>query len=183
MASSDCTVHALDKVRGAPFTFLPTMTPHLSASFRRGAHLSRRAFTLLEILVVLAILGLLATLAITNLDSVMGTANDKTADLFVKQTLKVPLKTYQMAMGSYPSTAEGLQALITAPAAKAAQWRGPYLEVDGVMPLDPWKEPYQYRSPGVKNKNGYDLWSKGPDKQDGTADDIGNWTSSAETAK
>ena len=159
------------------------MTPRFSASFRRGVQQSRRAFTLLEILVVLAILGLLATLAITNLDTVMGTANDKTADLFVKQTLKVPLKTYSMSMGSYPSTAEGLQALITPPAGKAGQWKGPYLEVDGVMPLDPWKEPYQYRVPGVKNKNSYDLWSKGPDKQDGTADDIGNWATSAEAGK
>jgi general secretion pathway protein G len=159
------------------------MTPHLSASFRRGARQSRGAFTLLEILVVLAILGLLATLAITNLDSVMGTANDKTADLFVKQTLKVPLKTYSMTMGSYPSTADGLQALITPPAGKASQWKGPYLEVDGVMPLDPWKEPYQYRYPGVKNKNGYDLWSKGQDRQDGTADDVGNWASTPESGK
>lgn len=159
------------------------MTTPLSASFRRGLRHSRRAFTLLEILVVLAILGLLATLAITNLDNVMGTANEKTADLFVKQTLKVPLKTYSMAMGSYPSTAEGLQALITAPAGKAGAWKGPYLETDGVLPLDPWKEPYQYRYPGVKNKNSYDLWSKGPDKTDGTPDDIGNWASSTETAK
>ncbi len=159
------------------------MTPPLSASFRRGVRQSRAAFTLLEILVVLAILGLLATLAITNLDTVMGTANDKTADLFVKNTLKVPLKTYSMTMGSYPSTAEGLQALIPAPANKSGQWKGPYLEVDSAVLLDPWKEPYQYRFPGVKNKNSYDLWSKGQDKVDGTADDIGNWASASETAK
>ncbi|MGC4072714.1 MAG: type II secretion system major pseudopilin GspG [Nibricoccus sp.] len=159
------------------------MTPSLSASFRRGLRQSRRAFTLLEILVVLAIIGLLATLAITHLDNITNVASEKTADIFVKQTLKVPLKTYSMTMGGYPSTAEGLQALITAPASKAGQWKGPYLETDGALPLDPWKEPYQYRSPGVKNKSGYDLWSKGPDKQDGTADDIGNWASSTETAK
>jgi general secretion pathway protein G len=54
---------------------------------------------------------------------------------------------------------------------------------DGGIPLDPWRQPYQYRFPGVKNKTGYDLWSKGPDEQDGTADDIGNWAASAEAAK
>ncbi|HSY53814.1 MAG TPA: type II secretion system protein GspG [Opitutaceae bacterium] len=43
------------------------------------------------------------------------------------------------------------------------------------MPLDPWGEPYQYAYPGVHNKSSYDIWSKGPDKQSGTADDIGNW--------
>ena len=46
---------------------------------------------------------------------------------------------------------------------------------DNKIPTDPWGEPYQYRYPGVKNKDRYDLWSKGPDKTDGTDDDIGNW--------
>ncbi len=151
------------------------MTPSLSASFRRGVRSSRAAFTLLEILVVLAILGLLATLAITSVDSVMGDANEKTATHFVKNTMKMPLRQYQITMGSYPSTQEGLQALFTAPAGKSSIWKGPYIDELDTLPLDPWKEPYQYRFPGVKNKNSYDLWSKGPDKQDGTADDIGNW--------
>jgi len=183
MASCDCAARALDKGRGGAFTFLSTMTPLLSASFRRGVRQSRAAFTLLEILVVLAILGLLATLAITQLDSTMDTAKIKTADLFVKQSLNVSLRSYSMGMGSYPSTAEGLQALITAPAGKTGRWGGPYIEGDGSVPIDPWGEPYQYRYPGVKNKNKYDLWSKGPDKQDGTADDIGNWASAPETVK
>jgi general secretion pathway protein G len=159
------------------------MTPLLSASFRRGVNLSRRAFTMLEILVVLAILGLLATLAISNLDTLFGGARKDTAEMFVKQSLRVPLQSYSIHMGSYPSTADGLQALMTAPANKADRWRGPYLKEDSGIPLDPWKQPYMYRFPGVKNKNGYDLWSKGPDEQDGTADDIGNWASTAEVAK
>jgi general secretion pathway protein G len=79
-----------------------------------------------------------------------------------------------MQMGDYPSTADGIQALITPPGAKADHWHGPYIE-GGKIPLDPWGEPYQYAYPGTKNKGGYDLWSKGPDKQSGTADDIGNW--------
>jgi len=140
--------------------------------------LSRRppagAFTLLEILVVLAIIGLLATLAIKDIPGIFGRSEENVAKLFVTQTMSLQLFRYRTDMGSYPSTADGLQALLTAPSANSERWRGPYLQ-DNKIPLDPWGEPYQYRYPGVKNKNGYDLWSKGPDKTDGTADDIGNW--------
>jgi general secretion pathway protein G len=159
------------------------MSPLFSVSFRRARCAARRGFTLLEILVVLAILGLLATLAITNLDTMFDGAKKDTAEMFVKQSLRVPLQAYSMHMGGYPTTAEGLQVLVTAPANKSGNWRGPYVKDDGGIPLDPWKEPYQYRNPGVKNKTGYDLWSKGPDKADGTADDIGNWSSSSDAAK
>jgi general secretion pathway protein G len=156
------------------------MTPHLSASFRRGAHLSRRAFTLLEILVVLAIIGLIATLAITNLTGAFDGAKKDTAEMFVKQVLQLPLQQYSIHIGSYPSTADGLQALLTPPANKAERWRGPYVKESSGIPLDPWKQPYQYRFPGIKNKNNYDLWSKGPDETDGTPDDIGNWATTSE---
>jgi general secretion pathway protein G len=129
---------------------------------------------MMELLVVLAILGLLAGLAITNVQGIFGGAQQNTAQLFVKETMKTSLFTYRMTMGDYPSTADGLQALLTPPGNKAASWKGPYVE-GGKIPVDPWGEPYQYASPGTKNKNGYDIWSKGPDKQSGTADDIGNW--------
>ena len=78
-------------------------------------------------------------------------------------------------MGDYPSTAEGLAALIAAPADKADRWHGPYVENNKKLPLDPWKHDYKYAYPGTHNKDGYDLWSTGPDGVDGTPDDIGNW--------
>lgn len=137
---------------------------------------------MMELLVVLAILGLLAGLAISNIHGIFGGAQGTTAELFVKESIKAPLFTYRMHMGDYPSTADGLQALITQPGSKGSSWRGPYI-TESKVPLDPWNEPYQYAYPGQRNKGGYDLWSKGPDKQSGTADDIGNWDKSGPADK
>jgi len=134
------------------------------------------AFTLVEILVVLAIIGLLVGVLVTNTDKVFGRSQTAVAGIFVQETIKVPMVSYRRDMGDYPSTAEGLQALMARPAAKAERWHGPYLESKGKkLPVDPWGEPYLYRYPGTKNTDSYDLYSKGPDHQADTADDIGNW--------
>jgi general secretion pathway protein G len=149
----------------------------------RASRFSVRGFTMLELLVVLGILALLASLAISNVTGIFGGAQKDTAKIFVNQTLKTSLVSYRIYMSDYPSTAEGLQALLTPPSNKADLWqgRGPFIEGNKV-PLDPWGEPYQYRYPGVKNKGGYDLWSKGADKIDGNDDDIGNWDKEAAPA-
>lgn len=137
---------------------------------------SRSAFTLLEILVTLAIIGLLAGLAISNSDKIFGQSQEAVAKIFVRDSLKTALTRYRIDLGDYPTTTEGLAALTTAPANKAERWRGPYAEAPGgKLPVDPWGEAYRYRYPGTKNKGGYDLYSVGPDKADGTEDDIGNW--------
>lgn len=141
---------------------------------RRDYGVARRAFTLLEIMIALAILALLVGLAVTNLDTIFGNAQGTTAKLFVSESIKLPLSSYRIAMGDYPSTSDGLQVLITAPTSRAEQWRGPYFS-DPKIPVDPWGEPYVYHYPGVHNPKGYDIYSKGPDKVDSTADDIGNW--------
>ena len=143
---------------------------------RNSRRSALRAFTLLEILVVLAIIGLLVGLAVTKVGGIFSGNQEEIARLFVNSSVKTPLTAYRIHTGSYPSTAEGLQALVTAPQSKADAWRGPYLDVSGgKLPLDPWQELYVYRYPGTKNKDGYDIYSKGPDKAEGTADDIGNW--------
>jgi general secretion pathway protein G len=137
---------------------------------------ARRGFTLLEILVVLAIIGLLVGLAVKNVDRIFGDSQASIAKIFVNDSIKTGLVRYRIDMGDYPSTAEGLEALVSAPAARADRWKGPYIDVKGgKVPLDPWGEPYVYRYPGVNNKGGYDVFSKGPDKVEGGGDDIGNW--------
>ena len=135
---------------------------------------STSGFTLIEILIVIALIAILVTVTIGNLDNIFGGQQEKVADIFVNQTAKVGLTPYKLDVGNYPTTEEGLEALVKAPADKKARWNGPYLEE---VPLDPWQNAYQYRFPGSKNINGargYDVWSLGPDGVE-SADDIGNW--------
>ena len=147
------------------------MKHSLSRSARRQG-----GFTLLEILVVLAIIGLLVGLVVSNTDKIFGQSQEAVARIFVRDSLKTPLVRYRIDMGDYPSTSEGLQALIAPTPGNADRWKGPYMDVSGgKLPLDPWGQPYEYRYPGVKNVGGYDLYSKGVDKTAETADDIGNW--------
>ena len=137
---------------------------------------STKAFTLLEILIVLAIIGLLIGVTISNTDKIFGRSQEAITRVFVRDSIKTSLTRYRIDMGNYPGTAEGLAALVTAPSNNANQWHGPYIDsTAGRLPVDPWGETYQYRSPGTKNKDSYDVYSKGPDKTEGTDDDIGNW--------
>lgn len=131
-------------------------------------------FTLIEILIVIALIAILVAVTIGNLDNIFGGQQERVADIFVNQTAKVGLTPYKLDVGNYPTTEEGLDALVKPPADKKARWKGPYLEE---VPLDPWQNAYQYRFPGSKNINGargYDVWSLGPDGVE-SADDIGNW--------
>lgn len=143
---------------------------------------ARAAFTLLEIMIALAILGLLVGLAVTNLGNIFGEKQIEVAKIYVSSTMPLTFDTYRLSMGSYPSTNEGLQVLLTAPANAGSKWKGPYVKENVEWPpRDPWGELYQYSYPGKHNLRSYDLWSKGPDKTDGTADDIGNWAEAAGT--
>ena len=138
---------------------------------KRGA-----GFTLLEILVVLAIIGLLVGLVVSNTDKIFGQSQEAITRIFVRDSLKTPLARYRIDLGDYPTTSEGLGALLVSTANNSDRWRGPYLDVSGgKLPVDPWGQPYEYRYPGVKNTGSYDLFSKGTDKAAGTTDDIGNW--------
>jgi general secretion pathway protein G len=150
------------------------MCSKISVAARRQTGSALRAFTILEILVVIAIIGMLVGLTVSNITGVNENAKIDIAGVFVKSSIKVPLQQYSMHMGDYPTTAEGLQALITAPANRADRWRGPYLQ-ENKIPEDPWGRPYQYRYPGTHNKNGYDVYSLGRSGQEDEKNVIGNW--------
>jgi general secretion pathway protein G len=134
----------------------------------------RDGFTLIEVLLVMAILVVLASLAAVNIGSARRKAKIDAAKSQVGM-FKTPLQMYELAIGSYPTTAQGLDALRTAPSdlPNASKWDGPYLE--SPVPLDPWENAYQYVAPGTHNTDSFDVWSNGPDGQSGTEDDIGNW--------
>ena len=116
-------------------------------------------FTLLEVLVVIVILGLLATIAVPAVMRQLGDSRVKVAKLNI-DNLGVTLDTYKLDVGSYPTTEQGLAALVERPAGVSV-WNGPYLKGDKVQP-DPWSHPYIYRAPSNRRGKDYDLCSAGP---------------------
>lgn len=138
---------------------------------------SRAGFTLIEILVVIAVISLLAALVAPNVFRHLGTAKDTAARSQIEM-LGAALDAYRLDTGQYPTTAQGLGALWEEPAVepRPTSWRGPYLRK--AAPLDPWNNPYVYGSPGVVNAAGYDLVSYGADGRqggDGENVDIVSW--------
>jgi len=130
-------------------------------------------FTLLELLVVLVILGLLASLVGPQVLRHVGTSKTKTAALQI-QELGAALDLYRLEVGRYPSTQEGLEALVSKPSG-ANNWNGPYLS-KSVVRKDPWGNDYLYRSPG--EHGAYDLYTLGADGREGGEDenqDVSNW--------
>lgn len=115
-------------------------------------------FTILEILVVIAIIGLLIGLVAPAALRQLGGARVSVAKQSIER-LGMVLDLYNLDMGSYPTTEQGLEALVKKPSS-AAGWNGPYLKGEGV-PLDPWNQPYIYRSPSERPGHDYDLCSKG----------------------
>ncbi|MBK7354386.1 MAG: type II secretion system major pseudopilin GspG [Nitrosomonas sp.] len=138
-------------------------------------NLGKRAiqgFTLLELLVVMVIIGLLAAYVGPKYFSQVGKSEVKMAQAQI-DSLEKALHQYRLDIGQYPTTEQGLNALVTRPG-NELKWQGPYLSK--TPPPDPWGRPYQYKYPGDRSE--FDLFSLGKDGQPGGAGDaadIANW--------
>lgn len=137
---------------------------------RQGFQRPRQGFTLMEVLLVLMILVVLASMAVT----IFGGTQEQALKDAAKGELgvfKTAISTFQIHTRKLPSD---LKDLVDKPGDSklAERWHGPYLDR---APVDPWDNPYRIATPGKHNPDSYDVWSTGPDGQDGSADDIGNW--------
>lgn len=156
-----------------------------AAARGRGAGAARSAparradagLTLIEIMVVVLVLGILAALVVPNVFSHVETAKIEAARSQI-ELFGAALDAYRLHNGRYPTSEQGLEALRREPLSepRPTSWRGPYLRKE--IPLDPWGNPYVYRSPGEVNPWGYDLLSHAKDGRpggDGEDADITSW--------
>jgi general secretion pathway protein G len=140
-----------------------------TATRRRGD----AGFTLLELLVVLAILGLLAAIVAPQVLKYLGTSRSQVAKVQI-ENISASLDHFEVDVGRYPTPEEGLDALIKAPA-NAPNWNGPYLKQASGL-TDPWGQKYAYANPGKHGE--VDVYTLGSDHADGgtgEAKDVGNW--------
>ena len=129
---------------------------------QRGVAGRSAGFTLLELLVVIVIIGLLAAYVGPKYFSQLGKSEVVAARAQIDAFDKT-LDTYRLDVGRYPTTEEGLAALMTAPPSAGVKWNGPYLKK--AVPPDPWGNAYQYRAPGTRGD--YEVLSLGKDGQPG----------------
>lgn len=134
--------------------------------FNQSDQSRKRGFTLVELLLVIVILGILAGVVVTNVTDVGNEARTARVKTDIS-SIQTAVRTYEIYMGKYPSDDEGIEEL-----SKATDEHKAFLEK---IPKDPWGNPYSYREESENGLSGPDVWSNGPDGQEGTDDDIGNW--------
>lgn len=135
---------------------------------RQRGSISQQGFSLTELLIVIVIIGILMGLVFSNMD-VLDKANVQKAEQQIGK-ITISLEAYRADNGNYPASGN-LNALVNNPGANVAPRWKQYLKE---IPKDPWGNDYRYVNPGSHNKN-FDLYSTGPDKREGTDDDIGSW--------
>ena len=133
---------------------------------RQSRGTAEDGFTLVELLVVLVILVLLASIIGPRVIGYLGSSRSKTAKVQI-ESLVTSVELFHIDVGRYPTTSEGLDGLVRQ-SGKVAGWNGPYIG-KGSIPLDPWNQPYHYESPGKKGP--IDLYTLGRDGKEGGADE------------
>ncbi|MCD6459238.1 type II secretion system major pseudopilin GspG [bacterium] len=131
----------------------------------------QKGFTLIELMLVVIIIGVLATMAVVKFGGRAKEAKVQTAKGEIAGAYGTALQLFEIDCGKYPSTEEGLGALKSS---SVKGWKGPYIKSKNFN--DPWGSPYQYKYPGTHNTDDYDFYSFGPDGQEGGGDDITNWS-------
>ena len=150
----------------------------MSRRLEGGGHpLRASGFTLLEMIVVVAVIGTLAAIVGPALFRNVGDANQSAARSQIEM-LGLALESYRLDNLAYPTTEQGLQALVALPTDEPAptKWRGPYLR--RALPDDPWGRPYAYESPAGKSGQGFDLYTLGRDGElggEGEDEDVTSW--------
>ncbi len=129
----------------------------------------KNAFTLIELMLVVIIIGALVAMVMPRFTGRGEQARSAAAQADIQANIATALKLYELDNGGFPSTEEGLNALLNKPAS-ARNWNGPYLEK---KPIDPWGREYKYKSPG-DHRPDYDLYSLGKDGVESN-DDVKNW--------
>ena len=143
--------------------------------FKRIHRSDQRGFTLIELMVVIAILALLGGIVAPEVMKKLKTAKPQKAQIDIER-IGMALDMYAVENGDYPTTEQGLDALLEQPTSQPEplNWNGPYVK-KGTKFVDPWNNPYVYESPSAHEGYDYDLFSYGPDKQEGGEDDINSW--------
>ncbi|MFA6129362.1 MAG: type II secretion system major pseudopilin GspG [Candidatus Omnitrophota bacterium] len=134
---------------------------------------AKRAFTLIELMLVVIIIGVLGAMVLPRLAGRSEQAKSAVAKTDINANIATALDLYELDNGRYPTTEQGLAALGTKPGdlSEGSNWNGPYLKKE---PKDPWGKDYQYKYPGTHEGVDYDLYSLGADGIE-SDDDIGNW--------
>ena len=133
-------------------------------------NMRKSGFTLIELMLVVIIIGALVAMVMPRLTGRGEQARAAAASADIKANIATALKLYELDNGAFPSTEEGLNALLTR-VTSARNWNGPYLER---KPIDPWAREYKYKCPGTHRPHDYDLYSLGRDGIE-SEDDVTNW--------
>ena len=141
--------------------------------------MKKNAFTLVELMLVVVIIGVLVAMVVPRLTGRTKQAREATARADIEANIPLALDLYEVDNGFFPTTEQGLAALLTKPSSSPVppNWNGPYLKK---MPKDSWGHDYIYISPGNHHKEDYDLYSYGPNGVEGGGDDITNWETALE---